>query len=123
SAPNFGHPYGYVAAVDHVFAGEEEDVSLQAGKWLTHNFTQEELQETLNRANTGNPGALVNPFGGLNNDGDCFDMVDARAYILNNSAVIGGVARQIAATASSSEHEGAATPVDTAISGYNAING
>src|SRR5690606_5952837 len=107
-------------------------VDAETGDWVTYS-TQEDLQQTLNDANDPAGDHLVNPFGGLNNDGDCFDVVDAVTLTLNNSAAIAGVAKQTATAAvpgdddDNGDGEGAGleqfVTTHTAVSGYNALNG
>jgi len=139
SQPGLGQPWGYVAAVDHTFVGEEGDVDLVAGEWFTHPFTQQELQDTLDLANADEPVELINPFGGLNNDGDCFDVIEADDLVLLDSVAIGGVALQTAEAGvpgngddddddDNGDDNGAetmqiSTSSDTSVSGYNAVNG
>src|SRR5690606_31816131 len=98
--PLLGVPWGYTAAVDHVYAGDDE--SYAAGDWVSFadnenfNTVQESLQETLDDANNGitDPDLLVNPFGGLNADGDCGDVLEAGTLTFNDGVAIGGVALQ-----------------------------
>src|SRR5690606_38705816 len=82
---------------------------------------QAELQAILNEVNAGNTGPLINPFGGLNNDGDCFDRVGSTGSTgqVYNSVAIGGVAKM----AVSGESLPVTSGADVAVSGYNAING
>ncbi len=108
-----------------------EGVSYVAGDIFDQAFTQGDLQAILEDANLGNTGAMINPFGGLNDDGDCFDVVNG--LVLLDSVAIGGVAKQTAEAGTAPEpvepgdDEGSETAQvvtsDTAVSGYNAVNG
>ena len=118
ASPNLGTPWGYVAVVDHEFNGTDYD----AGEWVSFDGVanvQAALQAALNLANEGNEDELINPFGGLNADADCFDAIDAVSGTFNDGVAIGGVAKQ----AVEGESLPATGETDTAVSGYNAING
>src|SRR5690606_20756924 len=126
ASENFGSPAPFVAAETFVWDGalyEQGDLVAWA--------TQADLQEILNEANAGNTGELINPFGGINMDGDCYDSIGtiAGASLGFDSLAIGGTALQTATEAApggddddDAELEQLVT-THTATSGYNALNG
>jgi hypothetical protein len=116
---SFGSPFPFLAAVSFTWTGVDYTANEDWVEW----DNQGDLQDILETVNAGNTGALINPFGGLNVDGDCLDataVIDggSTASFLD-SVAIGGVAKQAV--------QGEALPmtseVDTAVSGYNALNG
>lgn len=89
------------------------------GDWVPWS-TQEDLQNILVFVNRFNPEAMINPFGGLNRDGDCNDRISGQAPgLFFDSIALGGVSKAAV--------NGTTLPytsdVDKAVSGYNAING
>ncbi len=116
---SFGTPFPFVAAETLSIEGPSSVVTISQGD-LVEWSTEQDLQVMLNAANLGNTGALVNPFGGVNQDGDCLDAIDdVGTPSFLDSVAIGGVAKQAV--------EGGSLPItsvaDTAVSGYNAVNG
>ncbi|CAN5337236.1 hypothetical protein BH23CHL1_BH23CHL1_22770 [soil metagenome] len=114
----FGAPVGFTAAVAITVDGE----TFEEGEFVEGAFTQQDLQDILDDANEGNTGALINPFGGLNNDGDCLDALTINVGGTGStldSVALGGVAKQ----AVEGESLPTTTSADTAVSGYNALTG
>ncbi len=111
----YGTPAPFKAAVSFTYNG-----TTYAKGALVEWSTQAELQAILEAANAGNTGALINPFGGINSDGDCFDAfaIDEGGSFLD-SVAIAGVAKQ----AVDGEDLPMTSEADSAVSGYNAISG
>ncbi len=111
---NLGTPHPFVAATGFTW----NDITYAQGATIEWE-TQGDLQEILNAANADSSGALVNPFGGLNADGDCHDALDASTSGFLDSLRIAGVAK----AAATGDNLPFTSVADTAVSGYNAING
>ena len=113
---NFGAPAPFKAAVTFTYDG-----TTYAQGSMVEWTNQAHLQAILDEVNTGSDGALINPFGGLNADGDCLDRTGTAGTTgqIFNSLIIGGVAK----TAVQGETLPFTTGADTAVSGYNSING
>jgi hypothetical protein len=136
---SLGSPYPFIWTLDvaevdpEMVDGITTETDEDGNVWVTWS-NQDQLQALLDLANEGAT-QLVNPFGGLNADGDCFDVVDGGTSSILDSVAIGGVAKQEAeATATggdddeaNGEDEGAEVQqiatTATAVSGYNALNG
>ncbi len=89
------------------------------GDWVPWE-TQEDLQNILDFVNRFNPEHMINPFGGLNRDGDCNDRISGQAPgLFYDSIALGGVAK---AAVNGSQLPYTNTE-DRAVSGYNSING
>ncbi|CAN5612395.1 hypothetical protein BH23CHL2_BH23CHL2_20440 [soil metagenome] len=107
--------------VDHPAYEEGDIVGYPADDSYVVWETQAELQALLNAVNPGPGGQLVDPFGGLNADGDCNDVIEVVAgedVEFFDPVPIGGVAKQ----AVDGETLPYTTAADTVVSGYNAVN-
>ncbi len=112
----YADPAPFVAALDFTYNG----VAYAQGDSVPWT-DQAELQNILDQVNAGNAGTLVNPFGGLNQDGDCLDaiMLVEGASTFLDSVAIGGVAK----AAVGGQDLPMTSAADTAVSGYNALSG
>jgi hypothetical protein len=112
----YGAPAPFMAAVGFEF----DDTLYEQGDMVPWT-SQAQLQAVLDVVNDGNTGALINPFGGLNADGDCLDRIGTTGAGGESfdSIAIGGVAKMAV--------NGANLPftssADKAVSGYNSVNG
>jgi len=113
---SYGDPAPFMAAV----AFEYDEVVYEQGSMVPWS-SQEQLQAILDTVNEDNTGALINPFGGLNADGDCLDRVGTSSTggQFFDSIVLGGIAKMAVAGSALPFTSGA----DRAVSGYNSING
>ncbi|MBA2452538.1 MAG: hypothetical protein H0V47_05170, partial [Chloroflexia bacterium] len=123
----FAEPAPFAAAIDFSFGGQTyeafdpDDPTQQPEDYLVSWANQDELQAILNSVNPGPGGVLINPFGGLNADGDCLDAINQVAGVTSflDSVAIGGVAK----AAVGGENLPYTSAADTAVSGYNALSG
>ncbi len=111
---------GDTAVIETVLDADSWTTGTDGRVWVTAAWDQDDLQELLNEANV-DADQLINPFGGLNAEGDCIDALTYRAdgISISDGMAIGGVAKMAVA----GNNLPFTTSADTAVSGYNAING
>ncbi|MBA2454598.1 MAG: hypothetical protein H0V47_15615, partial [Chloroflexia bacterium] len=119
-----GNPVGFAIAAEFDFEGETfTPGTADEPNYFVGAFTQADLQAILEDAQDDgdDDDTLVNPFGGLNNDGDCSD--EGIAGTIGGEFLAGLTIAGVAKQAVTGDNLPTTTAADTAVSGYNAING